>query len=473
MARFINDDFLLQTDAARELYHRHAARMPIIDYHCHLPPGQIAADYRYSSITEVWLGGDHYKWRAMRSNGVAERFCTGEASAREKFDKWAETMPYLLRNPLYHWTQLELARYFDIYDLLGPDTADVIWEQTNARIAQPGFSARGLMQDSNVAAVCTTDDPVDDLAAHLQIAADESFEIQVRPTWRPDKAMAVEDADAFCVWLEKLEAAADMSVAVLDDFRAALAKRHQAFHAAGCRLSDHGLEQVYAVDYTESQISAAFDKVRSGHQLNEEELLRFKSAMLYEFGIMDAEKDWTQQFHLGAMRNNNSRMFKQLGADSGFDSISDAESARPLSRLLDRLNSEEKLARTILYNLNPRDNEVLATMLGNFQDGSMPGKMQFGSGWWFLDQMDGMRKQMEALSQMGLLSRFVGMLTDSRSFLSYTRHEYFRRILCDMLGSDMECGRIPRDMNMVARMVRDICYNNAAEYFGFGLPRMD
>lgn len=473
MVRFIHDDFLLQNDSALELYHRYAARMPIIDYHCHLPPAQIADDHRYNSITEVWLGGDHYKWRAMRSNGVAERYCTGDASDREKFDKWAGTMPYLLRNPLYHWTQLELARYFDIYDLLGSDTADSIWERTNERIARSDFSARGLMKRSNVVAVCTTDDPVDTLDAHIKVAQDDNFNIQVRPTWRPDKAMAVEDPDAFMSYVDKLEASAEMSISSLDDFREAITRRHAAFHAAGCRLSDHGLETVYAVPYTESEIAGDFLKVRSGKALSEEAVLRFKSAMLFEFAVMDAEKDWTQQFHLGAMRNNNSRMFNLLGPDTGFDSISDAECARPLSRLLDRLDSGGKLARTILYNLNPRDNELLATMLGNFQEGSVPGKMQLGSGWWFLDQMDGMQRQMEALSQLGLLSRFVGMLTDSRSFLSYTRHEYFRRILCNMLGSDMERGLIPKDMNLVSCMVKDICYNNAARYFGFGLPEKD
>ena len=473
MVRFIHDDFLLQSDAARELYHRHAARMPIIDYHCHLSPAQIADDHRYESITDVWLGGDHYKWRAMRSNGVPERFCTGDASAREKFGKWAETMPYLLRNPLYHWTQLELARYFDIYDLLGPDTAESIWKWTNARIARPDFSARSLMTRSNVVAVCTTDDPVDSLDAHIKTAQDDGFNVQVRPTWRPDKAMAVEDPAAFTAYVDKLEVAAEMTVNSLDDFREAIAKRHAAFHAAGCRLSDHGLETVYADSYTENEIAADFKKARSGAALSDEAVRRFKSAMLYEFAVMDVEKDWTQQFHLGALRNNNTRMFNQLGPDTGFDSISDAECARPLSRLLDRLDSAGKLARTILYNLNPRDNELLATMLGNFQDGSVPGKMQLGSGWWFLDQMDGMQRQMEALSQLGLLSRFVGMLTDSRSFLSYTRHEYFRRILCEMLGSDMERGLIPKDMGLVGGMVRDICYNNAARYFGFGLPEMD
>lgn len=470
---FIHDDFLLRTKAARRLYHDYAEAMPIIDYHCHLPPAQIAADKRYQDLAEIWLGGDHYKWRAMRSDGVSERFCTGEAPAREKFQKWAETVPHLLRNPLYHWTHLELARYFGIADrLLGPDTAESIWQDCNARLRNPAFSARGLMRQSNVVLVCTTDDPVDSLDAHRAIAGDTTFATKVYPTWRPDKGMAVEDPDAFNGWLDRLAQAAGMEIKTFDDYLIALDRRHEAFHQAGCRLSDHGLETVYAADYTPAQARAAFDRLVRRQPLDAAETLTFKSAMLYEFGIMDWRRGWTQQFHLGAMRNNNSRLFKALGPDTGFDSIGDYEIGRPLSRLLDRLDREDRLARTILYNLNPRDNELLATMLGNFQDGSIPGKMQWGSGWWFLDQMDGMRRHLEALSQLGLLSRFVGMLTDSRSFLSYTRHEYFRRILCDLLGNDIEQGLIPGDYALVGGMVKDICYRNAAAYFGFDVPRV-
>ncbi len=469
---FIHDDFLLQSDEARTLYHDYARDLPIIDYHCHLPPAEVAGDRRFADMTEAWLAGDHYKWRAMRSNGVDERYCTGDAPAREKFDQWAATMPHLLRNPLYHWTQLELARFFGITDLLSPVTADAIWEAGNARLAEPEFSARGLMKMSNVVLVCTTDDPIDTLEHHQAIAADPAFGIQVLPTWRPDKGMAVEVATTFNAWVDQLAAAADVEISDFSSYVEALRKRHDFFHSVGCRLSDHGIETIYAADYTDAEIAASFEKIRGGTELDENEVLKFKSAMLVLFGEMDAEKDWTQQFHYGALRNNNSAMFEAKGPDIGFDSIADVEVGRPLSRLLDRLSRSGKLARTVLYNLNPRDNELLATMCGNFQDGSIPGKIQHGSGWWFLDQMDGMLRQMESLSQLGLLSRFVGMLTDSRSFLSYTRHEYFRRILCNMLGSDMVNGLIPNDMGLAGAMVERISYGNAATYFGFDLPTL-
>jgi glucuronate isomerase len=407
----------------------------------------------------------------MRSNGVSERFCTGDASDWEKFEKWAATMPRLLGNPLYHWTHLELARYFGISDrLLSPETAKGIWDECNEKLKEPGFSARGLMKQSNVVLVCTTDDPVDSLEHHRAVAADKAFKVKVLPTWRPDKGMAVEDPAAFNAWVDKLAARAEMKIGSFDSYMTALRNRHDVFHGAGCRLSDHGLETVYAEDYTDAAVKKIFAKVRAGGKPTPKEVLQFKSAMLVEFGVMDHAKNWTQQFHLGALRNNNSRLFARLGPDTGFDSIGDFEIAKPLSRLLDRLDRNDQLARTILYNLNPRDNELLATMLGNFQDGSVPGKMQLGSGWWFLDQKDGMERQLEALSQLGLLSRFVGMLTDSRSFLSYTRHEYFRRILCGRLGRDMAKGLIPDDMALVGGMVKDICYRNAAGYFGFDLP---
>ncbi|MFC1462167.1 glucuronate isomerase [Verrucomicrobiota bacterium] len=468
---FITDDFLLETKAARILYHEYAAEMPIVDYHCHLQPKHVAEDLRWENITQIWLSGDHYKWRAMRSNGVPERFCTGDASDWEKFEKWAGTVPYLLRNQLYNWTHLELKRYFGISDrLLGADTAREIWEECNERIKEPDFSARGLMKQSNVVLVCTTDDPVDDLGFHKAIAADESFGIQVLPTWRPDKGMAVEDAAAFNAWVDKLGAAADTEARDFGSYMSALRKRHEFFHSMGCRLSDHGLETAYGEDCTESEAAQIFKRVRGGKTLSDDEILKFKSAMLYEFGVMDHGKGWVQQYHFGAMRNNNSRMFKALGPDTGFDSIVDLEMARPLSRLLDRLDSKDQLAKTILYNLNPCHNALLVTMLGNFQDGTTPGKMQHGSAWWALDQKDGMERQMEDLSQNGLLSRFVGMLTDSRSFLSYTRHEYFRRILCNMLGNDIHRGFMPDEIELVGNMVRDICYNNAARYFGFDIP---
>ncbi len=466
----ITGDFMLETDEGRALYHDYAEKLPIIDYHCHLSPAQIAGDHRYRNITEVWLGGDHYKWRAMRWDGVSERFCTGEASDRDKFQKWAETVPHLLRNPLYHWTHLELKRYFGIGDqLLGPDTAEYFWKECNRQIAQPAFSARGLMKRSRVEMVCTTDDPTDTLEHHRAIAQDKAFDIQVLPTWRPDKGMAVENPAAFIAWLERLEERAGCRIRTFNNYMDALKKRHDFFHEMGCRLSDHGLETLYAADYRPGEIAAIFRKVRGGKELTPPEILRFKSAMLYEFGIMDHARAWTQQFHLGVMRNNNSRLFEKLGPDTGFDSIGDFEVGRPLVRFLDRLDRTNQLARTILYNINPRDNALIATALGNFQDGSVPGKMQLGSGWWFLDQSDGMEHQIESLSQLGVLSRFVGMVTDSRSFLSYTRHEYFRRILCNIIGRDMAKGLIPRDMALVGGMVSDICHHNASRYFGVQL----
>jgi glucuronate isomerase len=466
---FINENFCLETDAAQKLYHEYAAGQPIIDYHCHLSPQQIAEDVRWENLTQVWLYGDHYKWRAMRSNGVREELCTGSASDREKFKAWAATVPSTLRNPLYHWTHLELKAYFDCDLLLSPKTEEEIWNIGLEKIAESGFSARGLMQQSKVKCVCTTDDPIDSLEYHIAIKNDDSFDVQILPTWRPDKGMAVESATEFNGWVDALAARADIEISDFGSYMDALKKQHDFFHAVGCRLSDHGIETAYAADYTDAQITAIFAEIRAGKELSEEHVLKFKSAMLYHFGVLDAEKNWTQQFHFGAIRNNNTRLFNRLGPDTGFDSIGDFELARPLSKLLNRLDTENQLAKTILYNLNPRDNELLATMLGNFQDGSVAGKMQMGSGWWFLDQMDGMTRQIESLSQLGLLSRFVGMLTDSRSFLSYTRHDYFRRILCNILGNDMKRGLIPEDYELVGSMVADISYNNAANYFGFDL----
>lgn len=468
---FMGPDFLLESDTARELYHKFAASFPIIDYHCHLPVEMIAQDHQFENLTQAWLYGDHYKWRAMRTYGVPEAYCTGDRSDWEKFEKWAETVPHTLRNPLYHWTHLELRRPFGITDrLLNSETALSIWNDCKAMLAQREFSCRGIMQQMNVALVCTTDDPCDSLQHHEAIANDESFPIKVLPAWRPDKGMAVEAPAAFNNWVDRLSGAAGMSVSSFDDYLEALRRRHAFFHEHGCRLSDHGIETAYAGDYTAGEVAAAFTKVRRGDALNAEETLKFKSAMLYEFAVMDWERDWVQQFHLGALRSVNTRMLKQLGPDTGFDSIADFPQALSLRRFLDRLDREVKLGKTILYNLNPADNEVIATMIGNFQDGSVPGKLQYGSGWWFLDQLDGMRRQLDALSNMGLLSRFVGMLTDSRSFLSYPRHEYFRRLLCNLLGSEMERGLLPKDMQMVGNMVGNIAYRNANDYFGFGLP---
>jgi len=469
---FIHANFLLRSSAAQRLYHDYARDLPIIDYHCHLPPQDVAEDRRFENLAQIWLAGDHYKWRAMRAAGVPERYCTGDASDREKFEKWAETVPQAIRNPLYHWTHLELNRPFGINDRrLSPATAQSIWDDANARLAQPEFSARGIMRQMNVVLVCTTDDPIDSLEHHAAIAADKSFSTGVLPTFRPDKAMAVDSPRNFNAYVDKLAAAADVDIRNLATFREALERRHDHFARLGCRLSDHGLDTLYAEDYSEGEIKKIFRRARQGRELGGDEVRKFKSAMLYEFAVMDHEKGWTQQFHVGAQRNNNTRQFRTLGPDTGYDSLGDWRVARPMARFFDRLDRQGALAKTIVYNLNPAANDVLATMIGNFQDGVTPGKMQYGSGWWFLDQRDGMLKQLEALSNHGLLSRFVGMLTDSRSFLSYTRHEYFRRILCELLGSEMEAGLVPHDFDLIGGVVRDVCYRNAATYFGFDLPR--
>lgn len=464
----MDTDFLLQTDTARHLYHRQAAHLPIIDYHCHLNPEMIATDCRFPSLTALWLGGDHYKWRAMRANGIDERYCTGDAPDWDKFEKWAETVPYTMRNPLYHWTHLELRTAFGIEKLLGPATAREIYDACNEQLQQPEFSARGLMRRYGVELVCTTDDPADSLAFHRQIR-ESGFEIRVLPTWRPDKAMAVESPEAYRRYIDRLAEAAGISIATFDDLREALGKRHDFFAAHGCRLSDHGLPVFYAEPYTDAEVRSIFRKVYAeGKMLTEEEIGKYKSALLVLFGEMDWEKGWAQQFHFGALRNTNSRMWQAVGPDTGFDSIGEGHTAASLARFLDRLDREGKLAKTILYNLNPSANEMVATMAGNFQGGGIPGKIQFGAGWWFLDQRDGMQKQLNALSAMGLLSRFVGMLTDSRSFLSYPRHEYFRRTLCDLIGTDVEKGELPAsELDFLGQMVENICYYNAKNYFRF------
>lgn len=466
--KFIHDDFLLETPQARLLYHEHAAPQPIIDYHCHLPPAEIAENKSWPDISALWLGGDHYKWRAMRTNGIDERFITGDGTCWEKFEKYAETMPALLRNPLYHWSHLELARNFGIDDLLlEPASAREIFDRCNGLLATPELSARGLIERSRVEVICTTDDPVDSLEYHRAIAADTNFRTRVLPTWRPDKALLVDRGEVFSTWLGALEGAADTAIATLDDLLRALQSRHDFFAQHGCRLSDRGIETVWADDCTRAEASAIFDKARAGRAVTQDEAARYKSFMLHELAVMDAAKGWTMQIHYGAMRNNNTRMMRRLGPDTGFDSIGDWPVATAMARHFDRLDQAGRLPKTIIYNLNPRDNEVIASMLGNFQDGSVAGKMQFGSGWWFNDQTDGMTRQIEALSQLGLLSRFVGMLTDSRSFLSYTRHEYFRRLLCNILGHDMHRGLVPDDVQLVGGMVADICCRNARNYFGF------
>ena len=470
MKDFLTDDFLLETGTARELYHGHAAKMPIYDYHCHLSPRDIADDRRFENLTQIWLAGDHYKWRAMRSNGIPEKYCTGNASDLEKFMAWARTVPYTIRNPLYHWTHLELKNPFGIAGkVLNEDTAKKIWDHCNALLNEEGFTARGIVRKMNVALICTTDDPADSLEWHKKLLKDPSFKTRVYPAFRPDKAMAVEAPGVFTAFLKRLEQAAGMDVPDFKRFRDALIKRYDFFHHRGCRLSDHGLETVVAENFTEAEIRKIFLKARKKAGVSPAESAKFKTAMMLFFGEEQAKRKWAQQFHIGALRNNNTRMLKVAGPDTGFDSMGDAAFAAPLSRLLDRLDSRGRLARTVLYNLNPKDNEVLAAMIGNFQDGAMPGKMQFGSGWWFLDQKDGMIKQLNALSALGLLSRFVGMLTDSRSFLSYPRHEYFRRILCNLLGRDAENGEIPRDMALLGKMVEDISFNNARNYFGMAL----
>jgi glucuronate isomerase len=467
---FMGEDFLLETEEGMRLYHECAAPLPIIDYHCHLSPSEIAEDVRWENLAQLWLAGDHYKWRVMRSAGVAEEYCTGDTPDWEKFEKWAAVIPFLLRNPLYHWTHLELKRYFGITELLSSETAKEIWEQARAALSGPEMSCRGLLRSSRVRLLCTTDDPTDTLEHHAALRADPSFDVQVLPAWRPDRGMAIENPAAFNAWVDLLAERANVDVIDFASYIEALRRRHDFFHESGCCLSDHGLDTAYAEDYTDAEVEAVFAKLRAGTAVGEDDARKFKSAMLYEFGVMDHEKGWAQQYHFGAMRNNNTRLFARVGPDTGFDSVGDCAIAAPLARMLDRLERAGRLARTILYNLNPRDNAVMATMLGNFQDGSVPGKMQYGAAWWVLDQKDGMERQMEDLSEMGVLRLFVGMVTDSRSFLSYTRHEYFRRILCNLLGKDMKAGLIPGDMELVGSMVRDICYNNAVRYFRFDLP---
>ena len=467
MPSFISDNFLLTTKQARELFQGYAKDEPILDYHCHLPPALIASNHEFADLAEIWRGGDHYTWRAMRTNGVSERFCTGDARPREKFQSWAETVPHTLRNPLYHWTHLELKRYFGIDVLLNGKTADKVWKEANRRL--PKLRVHDLLTMSKVAVVCTTDDPADSLDLHAKIKASK-LKTRVYPAFRPDKALAVNDPAGFNPWLEKLAGTAGMTVRTFDDLLGALKKRHDAFHAAGGRLSDHGLETALSEPCTHAQAKMIFDAARSGRKPSPEETARYGSYLMLEFGRWDAARGWTKQLHLGAIRNNSSRLLGQLGPDTGLDSIGDFPQARALSRYLDALDSSDQLPRTIIYNVNPRDNYVFGTMIGNFQDGSIAGKLQFGSGWWFLDQQEGMEWQMNALSNLGLLSRFVGMITDSRSFLSYPRHEYFRRTLCNLLGADMAAGKIPNDLKLVGAMVKNICFGNARDYFGLELP---
>ncbi len=463
---FLHRDFLLESPLARTLYHEVAADLPIIDYHNHLPPREIAEDRRFENLTRIWLAGDHYKWRAMRTLGVPERFITGDASDWEKFERWAACVPYTARNPLYHWTHMELREPFGINASLNADTAARVWKAANAKLSLAAFSVRGLLKRARVEVICTTDDPTDDLRWHRAFAR-ERAPFRMFPAFRPDAALWIDQPEAWNIWMEKLGAAAGKKVSDWSSLLDALRARCDFFHANGCRLADHGLEQMYADDCPPERADAIFRRARSGEPIGEADIRAFRSALLFELGLMYAERDWTQQFHLGALRNVNTRMQRMLGRDSGYDVIGDFEQARPLARALDRWDAEGRLARTIIYNLNPRDNEVFASICGAFQDGVTRGKMQFGSGWWFLDQLDGMTRQIEALSTIGLLSQFVGMLTDSRSFLSFSRHAYFRRLLCNILATDVARGRLPRDRALLNGLVRDICHDNAARYFRF------
>ncbi len=466
---FMDPEFLLDTKKASELYHSYAEPKPVIDYHCHIPAADIAGDRRFENLTRAWLAGDHYKWRAMRTCGVDESLITGAASDWEKFAAWAETVPKTLRNPLYHWTHLELARNLGIDDIpLGPKTAKDVWKRGNARLAERDMGAQGILKKMHVEVVCTTDDPVDDLAHHRRyLKTRKPGAPRLVPAWRPDKAMATEDPAAFSAYLTRLEEAAGTVIETFEDLIQALRARHDFFHENGCRLSDHGLETVYAENYGVADVEEIFAWLRKGLLPSPDEAAKFKSAVLFELAVMDHEKGWVQQLHLGALRNVNTRMFRRLGPDSGYDAIADGALARPLARFLDRLDASERLPKTIIYNLNPRDNELVAALIGAFQDGRTPGKVQLGAAWWFLDQIDGMTRQIEALSNLGLLSQFAGMLTDSRSLLSYPRHEYFRRLLCRILGREMEQGLLPSDLELVGRLISDVCYHNARRYFPF------
>ncbi len=465
---FLDENFLLQNKTSERLFHEFAKDLPIIDYHNHLPPEDIATDKNFLNLTDIWLKGDHYKWRAMRANGVDEAFITGNASDEEKFLKWAETVPYTMRNPLYHWTHLELQRYFGIHDLLSPKTARSIYQQANEQLQSPAYSVKGLLKKMKVEVICTTDDPTDSLAFHQSHAQQRTAEsdLNMLPTFRPDKFLVIHKPD-FLDAVKALEHSIGKAISTFDELLAGLENRIDFFAKHGCQLSDHGLAQLFAVSFTSGDLRAIFEKARTQQSISAREATLFQTGLLYHLATLYHQHNWTMQLHLGPIRNNNSRLMQQVGADVGCDSIGDYPQAEGLSAFLDSLDKENKLPKTILYNLNPRDNELFATMMGNFNDGSMPGKVQWGSAWWFLDQKDGMEKQLNTLSNMGLLSRFIGMLTDSRSFLSFPRHEYFRRILCNLIGKDVHNGELPHDEDWLGKIVQQICYYNAREYFQF------
>ncbi|MEI6075767.1 MAG: glucuronate isomerase [Verrucomicrobiota bacterium] len=463
---FIHEDFLLGNKPARRLYHQFAKAEPIFDYHCHISPKEIAENRQFKNLFEIWLEGDHYKWRAMRSNGVAEKFITGTASPEEKFKAWARTVPHTLRNPLYHWTHLELKRYFGINQLLDEETAPKIWKTANEKLATPAYSTQGILRKMQVKVVCTTDDPADTLEYHRAFAR-TNHPTKMLPAFRPDKALVVNQPAVFNKWVEQLSAAANVDINGFSAFVSALEKRHEYFHSQNCRLSDHGLNHCFADFCSEKVAAAIFDKARRGGEVSPQEHSQFASFMMLFFGHLDAKRGWTKQLHLGALRNNNTRLLTQLGPDTGFDSIGDFPQAQTLSAYLNKLDSDNLLTKTIIYNLNPADNYVFATMIGNFQDGTIPGKIQYGSGWWFLDQKEGMEWQINALSNLGLLSRFIGMITDSRSFMSYPRHEYFRRTLCNLIGRDVAKGLVPDDEQLLGPLIQNICYANAKNYLAF------
>lgn len=460
---FISDAFLLHNPTAILLYNTYAKEQPIFDYHNHLSPKDIAEDRRFENITQIWIAGDHYKWRAMRANGIDEKYITGDASDFDKFQKWAETVPYTLRNPLYHWTHMELKMYFGIETLLNGDTAAAIYKQCNALLQLPAYSVRNLLRKMNVKMVGTTDDPTDDLQYHKQLQ-EQQFEIHVAPTFRPDSAVNIEFGIAFNAWISKLEKCVTTPITDYQSLLKAIKLRHDYFHEVGCRVSDHGLVAYHAAEYTTEQVATIFEKARNGKTLSTEEIDAYKSAILVELALMNHEKSWTQQFHVGAIRNNNTRMKNKLGPDMGFDSVGSPNTAESMSRFFDTLNILNRLAKTIVYNLNPSECEMVAAMIANFNEGPQPGKMQYGAAWWFLDQKQGMENQLDILSNFGLLSHFVGMVTDSRSFISFSRHDYFRRILCQVLGQEMENGQLPQDNKLIGTLIENICYSNAFNY---------